>query len=57
MQKGWKWKNDKLSVFLASLKDLMFTYQYKIKEARNIYFSALIAKQGHNPRILFKTIN
>ena len=45
-----KWKKNQLSVSLVSLKELMFTYQCKIREARNNYFSE-IAKQGHNPRI------
>ena len=35
----------------------MFTYQCTIREARNIYFSGLIAKQVHNPRILVKNVN
>ena len=52
-----KWTKNKLSVSLASRKELMFTYQCTIREARNNYFSELIAKQSHNPRILFKTVN
>ena len=34
-----KWKKDQLSVSLASLKELMFTHQCTIREARNNYFS------------------
>lgn len=52
MEKGY---TQCLSCF--SKKILMFTYQCTIKEARNTYFSELVVKRGHNPRILFKTIN
>ncbi|XP_029912581.1 uncharacterized protein LOC115362682 [Myripristis murdjan] len=52
-----KWKKDRNCTSLATLKDLMFCYQLKIKEARNCYFSNLIRTHDHNPRILFKTVN
>ncbi len=39
------------------LKDLISDYQSVIKEARNFYFSQLIAALDHNHRISFKTIN
>lgn len=51
------WKKVKLSMSLASLEDLMFTCQCAIREAGNTCFCELIAKQDHNPRILFKTVN
>lgn len=43
------------STSLASLKELMFTYQHTIKEARNSYFSDL-TNHGHSPRIPFKVV-
>ncbi len=35
----------------------MFSYQLKIKDARNSYFYNLIIKHDHNTKILFKTVN
>ena len=35
----------------------MIAYQGSVKEARNSYFSKLIAGNRHNPRVLFKAIN
>ncbi len=35
----------------------MLVYQHRVKEAGNKYFPNLIAKQHHNHRTLFKTIN
>ncbi len=52
-----KWRKDKLSISLASLKQLMVLYQHNVKEARTKYFSNLIDRQGHSPRTLFKTVN
>ena len=51
-----KRKQDKHSGSLASLKGLMSSYQHAVKVARNTYFVNLIASQGHDPRVLFKTI-
>ncbi|KAF7652815.1 hypothetical protein LDENG_00092030, partial [Lucifuga dentata] len=52
-----KWKKYKLANFLVLLKNLMSSYQVVVKNARHYYFSQLITKQDHNPRVLFKTIN
>lgn len=38
------------------LKNLMFTYQHKMKEARNSYFSEVFKNCGPNPKIIFKTV-
>lgn len=52
-----KWKKYKLGASLASLKDLMLTYQRSVKEVRNTYFSELIIKHEHNPRIVNSVIS
>ena len=51
-----KWKSTKLQVFFEIMKDLMKTYNNSVKEARANYFSTLIAKNYHDSRTLFKTI-
>ncbi|KAF7648167.1 hypothetical protein LDENG_00161050 [Lucifuga dentata] len=52
-----KWKKYKLAESLVLLKSLMSSYQVAVKNVRDYYFSQLITKQGHNPTVLFKTIN
>ncbi|KAF7642239.1 hypothetical protein LDENG_00261650 [Lucifuga dentata] len=52
-----KWKKYKLANSLVLFKNLMSAYQVAVKNARDHYFSQLITKQGHNSRVLFKTIN
>lgn len=49
-----KRKKDKLDCSLVSLQVLMSPCQCAVKEARNTYFSDLIAKQDHNSRLLLK---
>lgn len=38
------------------LENLMSTYQHKMKEARNAYFSEVIINCGPNLKIIFKTV-
>lgn len=52
-----KWKKDKLRVSHGILKDCLSNYQSAVKAARNIYYSDLIDKHCHRPRILFRVIN
>lgn len=46
----------RLTTSLASLKNVVFTYQHTIKEARKSYFTDLIANHGDRPRIPFKVV-
>lgn len=52
-----RWKKYKLAVSFGILKSLMLDYQQVVKDARDSYFSNLIASNCHNPRVLFQTIN
>lgn len=51
-----KWKKDKLQVSCEILKDCMVTYQ-QFKSAKTPYFSDLISKNHHSPKVLLRAIN
>ena len=52
-----KWKSSQLEVHRLHLKDLRAEYNVSVGHARAAYFSNIISSSGHNPRILFQTIN
>jgi len=52
-----RWKRDKLQVSYEMLKDTLSSYQHAAKAARTKYFSDLISRTAHCPRVLFGTIN
>lgn len=52
-----RWKKSGLQVHFNIMKDLWFSFNHMIKEARRHYFSELIFINQHNPRFLFKTVD
>lgn len=52
-----KWKRDKLQISYDYVKECMIHYQKTVKIVMANYFSDLIAKIAHSPKILFNTIN
>ncbi len=52
-----KWKRDKLQISYDCVKECMIHYQKTVKTAKANYFSDLIAKNAHSPKIWFNTIN
>ncbi|XP_030601343.1 uncharacterized protein LOC115791283 [Archocentrus centrarchus] len=56
----WKverlWKSTKLQVHLIHLKELIFSFNNMVKDARAAYFSRLISNSRRNPKTLFDTI-
>ena len=51
-----KWKNTKLEVHFIQMKELLSSFNKKVKEVRIAYFSNLIDCNKNNPRVLFSTI-
>lgn len=52
-----KWKKDKLQVSYQHLRYCLAKYQQCIKAERTKYFSDIIFKHVHRPKVLFNTIN
>lgn len=52
-----RWKKDRLQVSYEILRECMVSYQQFVKAAKAQHFSHLIAKNQHNPKILFSVIN
>ncbi len=52
-----QWKKDNLQVSYEIVKDCMINYQREVKVAKAQYFSDLINRHSHNPKVLFSTIN
>lgn len=52
-----QWTKDRLQVSSDILKDSLFKYQKTVKMEKSRYFSNVIAKNSHKPRVLFNTIN
>ncbi len=52
-----QWKKDNLQVSYEIVKDCMINYQHEVKVAKAQYFSDLINRHSHNPKVLFSTIN
>lgn len=52
-----KWKKDKLRVSYEMLRDSLKQYQIAVKTAKSNYFSEVIAKKAHRPKVIFKTID
>jgi hypothetical protein len=52
-----KWQKDRLQVSYDILKDSLQTYQGAVKTAKAQYFSDIIERNYHRPRVLFSTIN
>lgn len=50
------WKSTKLQVHLIHLKELIFSFNNMVKDARAAYFSRLISNSRRNPKMLFDTI-
>lgn len=46
-----------VAVYKEYLKELLFSYNMAVKEARSFYFNSLIINHKNNPRVLFDTIN
>ncbi len=52
-----KWEKDKLTVSLEILRTSLNNYQKSVKAAKSKYFSDIISRNCHRPRVLFSTIN
>lgn len=52
-----RWRRDRLQISYELLKDTLRTYQHAVKAARTKYFSDLINRTAHCPKVLFSTIN
>ncbi len=52
-----RWKRDKLQISFEMLQESLNKYQYAVKAARTKYFSDLISRTAHCPKVLFSTIN
>lgn len=46
-----------VTVYKEYFKELIFSYNMALKEARSFYFNSLIKNHKNNPRVLFDTIN
>ncbi len=53
----WKWKNYKLQVSFKILRGSLIRYQKSVKAAKCQYFSDIIARNCHQPKILFTILD
>ena len=51
-----QWKKDKLQISYDILGDSLNHYQPTVKKSKADYYSDIINKQAHRPKVLFKTI-
>ncbi len=52
-----KWKKDRLQVSMQMLRDSLSQYQKAVKTAKSRYFTEIINKNCHKPKIIFNIIN
>ncbi len=52
-----RWEKDGLQVSLEIFKQSLSTYQSSVKDNKNKFLSAVIARNQQRPKILFNTIN
>lgn len=51
-----RWRNTKLEVFRLAWDESLLKYKSALKQAKNTYYSTLIANNKNNPKFLFDTI-